>query len=60
MRWPTPCKSPRMSWRNLRRPLPKLTSTAMVSSVTMSCMSSSRKPTCLFLGTKSERSSRNS
>lgn len=36
------------------------TSTAMVSSVTMSCMSSSRKPTCLFLGTKSERSSRNS
>ncbi|PKU33682.1 hypothetical protein llap_16015 [Limosa lapponica baueri] len=24
MRWPTPCKSPKMSWRNSRRPLPKL------------------------------------
>lgn len=26
MRWPTPCKSPKMSWRNSRRPLPKLVS----------------------------------
>lgn len=43
-------------------PSPSLpqTSTAMGSSATTSCTSFSRKPTCLFLGTKWERSSRSS